>query len=306
MSRPTVPGAVSESNEEEEVNESSYTAGRDSRRRRKEKEAVKSLGLPVRQKGGPKTKKDGLEECMSIAPNNNIGSGMPLEVVPEATIVQNDENDDDDPQKEIAVQGNIVVMPSGTAQPSESSSVALIATAQEDSNKSSSSSQAKKPFYTSPKFWALILVILGGAGAGIYALTSSNNASEQVVLTAGETSTDLPTSPPTTSNPSGLPSNSPTEVLEVKPPLPEDCMAVAKGEPVEVRQDLIRNLEVPMDVLLTVSADSEVVASQLQQAIQEYLAPEMMGCDLILERRNMVRGSADSRNLQLSDLSQGF
>ncbi|CAJ1959956.1 unnamed protein product [Cylindrotheca closterium] len=290
--RPIVPGAVS-ANEGEGSSD-----GRESRRRRKEKEASKSSGGAVRQKGAPiRTKKDAL--YLEDGDDDNAPASNTLEVVPEAMMVEIPDDGEDTKVKEFDIQGNPVMPP----PPPPPESNIPHATHQNDGNHVSSPA---KPYYTSPKFWVLILLILGGAGAAVYFFTKGN-ATEPVAIPGVDTTiTDLPTPSPTTSISSGLPSTSPTDVLEIKPPTPEDCLAVSRGEPVEVRQDLIRNLQVPMDILLSEPADSEAVAAQLERAIQESLVPEMMGCDLIgaaSRRNNMRRGTRleePRRYLQLS------
>lgn len=85
---------------------------------------------------------------------------------------------------------------------------------------------------------------------------------------------------PMIDEPSGLPTNSPTDTLVFEPPSNDDCAAVAKGEDLPGQENLtFRTFQMIMNVVLSTDDSLQESAKQeVQSKMQSVKMPLLVGC----------------------------
>lgn len=137
---------------------------------------------------------------------------------------------------------------------------------------------------SNPWKWVIILLLLAALGVGLYLWLVNRVADtmEDSGITAAPTNEnlDIPSTTPTTSPDTKMPSLAPTAPRIFDPPSAEDCIAIARGETLEGQDELmVERYEVVLDVAFDSGGLAiEGILNRLAAEIRQVILPEILGC----------------------------
>ncbi|KAL3933360.1 MAG: hypothetical protein SGBAC_010439, partial [Bacillariaceae sp.] len=260
--------------------------GREQKRAAKEKEASISVGLPMANESTNLT--GGEAEIAVEAEAGDDALALAAELV---------EDEDEETKMRRKVDAETLALRRQIEQQQDQIN-------QMELNNDSDNRGNRKFLNIKVIFVALVL-IAGGATGAVLALGGSESSTKPLVPNVGESEAptlNQTTVPPTESNETGTPTDSPTKELKYDPPSPEECVDIASNNFTEEEDPTLvaRNFELPMEIMgASDDITAEEVSQVLESALQGEAMPELAGCSTETTRRRTLQSNL--RTLQSQD-----